>query len=247
MEKALSQEERLRRAEEIYYRRKNAINSPRTATVSISPKKNYKLLKKVIIQIIICVGIYSVIYELQSNTDSFSIDSINYLKGAMSYDIDINKAFEEVKKYMLSLDFVNKAITPKENDINQNLESDDTQISSGAQDATLSASKKIIEIRTKIKEQEAKDNVPQSDEEYIKSNFSLIKPVEGTVTSRFGLRNPTTPTVPKNHTGIDIGVPEGTIFIASMEGTVEVVSSVGAYRKSCKNNKWRCIYSLRTL
>ena len=58
------------------------------------------------------------------------------------------------------------------------------------------------------------------------------------MTSRFGPRNPTTETVPKYHTGIDIAVPEGTVYVAAMEGTVELVSSEGDYRKSRKNNKW---------
>ena len=73
MEKVLSQEDRIRRAEEIYYRRNNA-KSGRTATVNLNPKKEYKLLKRIIIQILICVGIYFGIYWMKENTDSFSID-----------------------------------------------------------------------------------------------------------------------------------------------------------------------------
>ena len=89
---------------------------------------------------------------------------------------------------------------------------------------------------TETIETEADSSVSQmeKDAEYIKSNFSMIKPVEGTVTSRFGPRNPTTATVPKYHTGIDIGVVEGTVIIASMEGTVELVSSVGDYGNHVK-------------
>jgi murein DD-endopeptidase MepM/ murein hydrolase activator NlpD len=69
---------------------------------------------------------------------------------------------------------------------------------------------------------------------YIKNNILFIKPLEGPVTSRFGLRNPTTATVPKYHTGIDIGVPEGTVIVSAMEGTVELVSSIGDYGKHIK-------------
>ena len=84
--------------------------------------------------------------------------------------------------------------------------------------------------------QEEASSVSQMDEDalYIKSNFSFIKPLEGPVTSRFGLRNPTTATVPKYHTGIDIGVPEGTVIISAMEGTVELVSSIGDYGNHIK-------------
>lgn len=247
MERTLSQEERLRRAEEIYYRRQNAINSSRTATVNITPKKNYRLLKKVIVQIIICVGIYSVIYKLQSNTDSFSIDSINYLKGTIAYDIDINKAFEEAKKYVETFNLVN--IKPKEdgNGASENTVDESIELTNGLQEATLSASEQIIENIAEPAEEASSVSQMEQDAQYIKSNVSLIKPVEGPVTSRFGLRNPTTETVPKYHTGIDIGVPEGTIIIAAMEGTVELVSSVGDYRKPCKNNKWGCINTICTL
>lgn len=65
----------------------------------------------------------------------------------------------------------------------------------------------------------------------------LVKPLEGEITSRYGLRNPTVPTVPKYHTGIDIAEVTGTVILAAMEGDVELVSSEGDLRKSCKNNK----------
>lgn len=247
MERTLSQEERLRRAEEIYYRRQNGGNSPRTAKVNITPKKNYRLLKKVMIQIIICVGIYSVIYKLQSNTDSFSIDSINYLKGAMAYDIDINKAFEEAKKYVETFNLVNIKPKEDENSASENIVDEDIELTNGVQEATLSASEQTSENTTEPTEVTSSLSQMEQDAEYLKSNFAFIKPVEGPVTSRFGLRNPTTETVPKYHTGIDIGVPEGTIIIAAMEGTVELVSSVGDYRKPCKNNEWGCINTICTL
>ncbi len=248
MERTLSQEERLRRAEEIYYRRQSGLNTPRTATVNITPRKNYRLLKKVIVQIIICVGIYSVIYKLQGNTDSFSTDSINYLKGTIAYDVDINKAFEEVKKQIKTFNLLNNEGKKEENSESENIVDENVELTNWLQEATLSASERIIENManptettevaetTETIETEADSSVSQmeKDAEYIKSNFSMIKPVEGTVTSRFGPRNPTTATVPKYHTGIDIGVVEGTVIIASMEGTVELVSSVGDYGNHVK-------------
>lgn len=241
MERTLSQEERQRRAEELYYRRRNEINSIKTATVNINSKKNYNLLKKIIIQVLICVGIYVVIYNLQGNSDNFSVDSISYLKNTMSYDINI----ESIKKYFTIFnlkDNEKKLDNTIENILHEEINTINTI------EATLSASEQVAEnikneepiIETVLEEASSVSQM-EEDAKYIKNNFSFIKPLNtGTVTSRFGLRNPTTPTVPKYHTGIDIGVPEGTKMVSAMEGTVELVSSVGDYRKSHKNSKWRC-------
>lgn len=69
---------------------------------------------------------------------------------------------------------------------------------------------------------------------FVKTNYSLIKPLEGEITSRFGHREPTVPTVPKNHTGIDIAEDIGKIIVASMEGDVTLVSSEGDYGNHIK-------------
>jgi len=230
MEKILSEEDRIRRAEEIYYRRNN-INAGKTATVNLTPKKEYKLFKKIIIQIVICLGIYSGIYWMSANTDNFSIDSINYIKATLGYDVDIKGFINTAQKYI-------EAWMPQEEQ-----EKEDTQLEEtpkNAPEETLAVveenSEELIE-EPKVVEETSSVSQMEQDAEYIKANFSLIKPVTGTVSSRFGLRNPTTATVPKYHTGIDIAVPEGTVYVASMDGTVELVSSQGDYRKSCKNNK----------
>lgn len=228
MEKVLSQEDRIRRAEEIYYRRNNA-KSGRTATVNLNPKKEYKLLKRIIIQILICVGIYFGIYWMKENTDSFSIDSISYIKNTLCYDVDFEKWINNAKNYIVLL-------LPKEEQKNEIIEE-----ASSIQEEILSEEDKNdnVEIKTEPEEVQDTSNLSKMEQDalYIKTNFSLIKPVTGTITSRFGPRNPTTPTVPKYHTGIDIAVNEGTIFVASMDGIVEQVSSEGDYRKSYKNNK----------
>lgn len=242
MERVLSQEERLKRAEEIYYRRKNQMLTPKTATVNIGTKRNYKFLKKIIVQIIICMCLYGVIYNLQKNTDTFSTDSINYLKSAIAYDIDINKTFEGIKQYLSTFSLENEDNEGVENNIIENVIAEEVENNSNLIEATLAVSEQVEEnIETESYEEASSVSQMEQDAEYIKSNFSFIKPLTtGTVTSRFGLRNPTTATVPKYHTGIDIGVPEGTVIVAAMEGTVELVSSVGDYRKSYKNNKWGC-------
>lgn len=80
-----------------------------------------------------------------------------------------------------------------------------------------------------LMENEQKESAPQTNEEYIKSNFSFIKPVEGIVSSEFGPRDVNNPIVSKNHTGTDIAANTGTEIKAAMEGTVTISSTIGDY------------------
>ena len=66
------------------------------------------------------------------------------------------------------------------------------------------------------------------DAQYIKANYSLIRPLNGVISSRFGPRE-ATEIISANHEGIDIAADEGTVFIASMEGTVTDVIDEGGY------------------
>lgn len=88
------------------------------------------------------------------------------------------------------------------------------------------------EIQEETEEKTEQLSQMERDAKYVLENKSLIIPLKGTITSRFGLRNPETPTVPKNHTGIDIAENEGTVFVAAMEGTVQEVSDKRRFRKS---------------
>ena len=62
-----------------------------------------------------------------------------------------------------------------------------------------------------------------------KKKITFIVPVEGTISSTFGWRNPTTASVPKYHTGVDIAANEGTIIKSATDGKVIMASSAGDY------------------
>ena len=55
MEKTLSPDERIRRAEEIYYRRKMQDITRKSARVNVTNKKEFSLFKKMVIQILACI------------------------------------------------------------------------------------------------------------------------------------------------------------------------------------------------
>ena len=82
----------------------------------------------------------------------------------------------------------------------------------------------------------ALDALSQEDKDinYIKETINFIKPIEGKISSMFGPRNPTTPTVPKNHTGTDIAAETGTKIVSATDGTVVLASSKGDYGKHLK-------------
>ena len=73
------------------------------------------------------------------------------------------------------------------------------------------------------------------DAEYVLSKVQFIKPLNNyQISSRYGLRNPTTASVPKNHKGIDLAAETGTKIISATEGTVILASSQGDYGNHLK-------------
>lgn len=249
MERTLSPDEKIKRAEEIYYRRKIQATNRTSARVNVSNKKDFRLLKKMFLQIAICVLIYIIFYMIQNTNYIFSEDVIKKTNEILSYDINIQKIYSQAKEKFNS--FV-KANTNFENETTdetvneeqsepQNVQEDistksDENISEQqTQEVTESNEENIGGENTEVNE-EVTENLSQMelDAKSIIESKSIIIPLKGTITSRYGPRNPTTPTVPKEHTGIDIAVNEGTVFIAAMSGTVETVSSVGDYGNHIK-------------
>lgn len=218
VDKAANYEERIRRAEEIYNRRRNNIRTNDYATLNISGKKDIKLFKRMFIQIIICLAIYFGVYIIQNNNYIFSESFISKTKEILSYDINVSNLTEGVLQYINNIKDVQSMIPE------QYREKDEIKIDSTLNNQALM----LIEEPLYTNEASSLSQV-EEDAKFIKENYSLIKPVEGVVSSGFGSRNPTTPTVPKYHTGIDIANVIGTKIIAAMEGEVTQVSSTGAY------------------
>jgi len=238
MERSISVDERIRRAEEIYNRR-NSMNEKRTATVSVATPKSKAKLKKMLLQVLICVLIYCIYYLITTTNYSFSPNVINKTKEILNKDINF---FEIYNNIVNSNNFDEKNLkntVTKSSENNENTESDDENINvlneenkvvqenTVAEENTLSVSEENV-----LLEETSSFNQMDLDANEIKQKYSLIKPLLGTITSRYGVRNPTTETVPKYHTGIDIAANEGTEIISAIEGIVSVVSSEGDYRKS---------------
>ena len=229
MDRVLTTEERIKRAQEIYQRRQNQNSRYGTTVVNVNEKRNYKLLKKVIIQMLICFIIYYGFYHVINKQYPFTEETINKAKEILSYDINFNSLYNSLNG-MISQSIQKEQqeeIIPLKEDTNNTLE-----------EITLSATETIENIieTTNTVEQVTKSQM-ELDAEYIKQNMDLVKPVEGIVSSEFGQREATSDIVSDNHSGIDISAVEGTKIVSAISGTVTIAKSSNTYRKLYKNRK----------
>ena len=113
MEKSISQEERIRRAEEIYSRRRYNNRNGESLYRSGETRNRYqpqetrkikgKMINKMIIQMIVCVIIYTCIYMLQYSNYLFSKDMVDKTKEVLSYDISIENLYNKSNEFFLNL------------------------------------------------------------------------------------------------------------------------------------------------
>lgn len=247
MERTISQEERLRRAEEIYQRRKMANRSGvRVSSSSVNnTKTKLSLFKKMALQLAICSVIYIIFYLIKNTNYIFSEDVITKTKELLSYDINFGNVYAQISSFVENNKdkFIIPGITQEENK-EQNEEKQNEEGSVEQDENNIQNLNEIVnetnnggiggaetnEVQENRTEEQTKTQM-ELDAEYIKQKYSLQVPTKGTVTSRYGAREKTE-IVSAYHYGIDIGASIGTAIYASMEGTVTVVSSEGDYRKT---------------
>lgn len=239
MEKTISPEERIRRAEEIYYKRKLDNNSIRMSSSQLREgreKKQLLLYKKLIIQVLICVLIYLIFSLIKDTNYVFSENVINKTKEFLNTDINFETISEKVSQFFQAnqdkLNFLNNWI--KEDEENEkNKENSNDQVNeqinventlTGAGGATSNE----VAVVASSKDDSSKKTQMEIDAKYIKKNFSMQIPLKGTITSRYGEREETK-IITANHQGIDIAVNEGTTIVSAMEGKVSLVSKEGEY------------------
>ena len=248
MDRAMTVEERIRRAEEIYERRKNKEKlTEQYETNSIvesknrERKKDIKLLKKIIIQLISCLAIYFIFYTIQNNEYIFSSEFINKANEILSYDMNFIEIFENIKNTAMT--FINNKKNMEENNnqkqeaiggaefnTNQNQE---INKENNQEDSLLELEKS--DEKNENNEQKVKAlSQEEQDIQNVKNTTTFIKPIEGKVTSSFGRREETTGRVPKNHTGTDIAANMGTKIKSATDGEVVLSSEEGDYGKHLK-------------
>ncbi len=226
MERTMSVEEKIRRAEQIYERRKQG-SDKQIATVSVNnEKKDIRLLKKMIVQILICISIYLVIYFINNSEYVFSKDFINKINEILSYDVNFMDLYNTIK------DQYNKII------VNNNEQEQPKQTKEQEGNTTqdgIGGAVEDLQNTSDVKEETTKE-LSQSEQDIInvKNTTTFIKPIEGIISSKYGQRDTATGRVPKNHTGTDIAANLGTKIKSATDGEVVLASEEGDYGKHLK-------------
>lgn len=215
MERAITVEERIRKAEEIYQRRKNG-NIEKDKK---QPKKRKKMLKRMIIQIINCSVIYILILTVQNKEYIFSENFLNKAKEVLSCNIDTAKYYNNVKEY------IEKNIMEKE-EKEEKLNEENKEEGEKLNQENLEGIGGIDENKENVIELSQEEQ----DIQNVKLTTNFIKPIEGIISSKYGQRDQE----PKNHTGTDIAATLGTKIKASTDGEVVIASEEGDYGKHLK-------------
>ena len=261
MEKNISVEERIKRAEERYYNTLNRdYNNIKNEDNIQSNKKNITertnkkrtLKRKVLTQIVICLIAYGIFYCINNTNSLFSNDMKQKTKEILNTDINFSQIYSNLKcnieKFFQNIQTNNNEQNStestdntennEENSIND-IQNNDENIGGAIEDIDLQIGEtsEIEEIQ-KQNSEELNENIEKENNEvielsqmeqdanFVKENISIIKPINGT--------NPTTVTVPKNHTGIDLAETTGTKIVSATDGTVILNSSKGDYGNHLK-------------
>ena len=227
MERALNEMEKIKKAEEIAYRRQY----PNEKFENVDKEKKTYFGSKILLEGLILINITIIVFCVQNKDEIFSE---NFLQRIASYQIDIKQNLDSFVNSIINVPedatiFENNTST--ENVTNTNTEniSEAKMIENNLEEQVAIGGGNEVE---ETKEEIIENN--ENDSEKVKNNYDLTRPISGTVTSRFGTRESTNKKINGYHTGTDIAVNSGTEILAANSGEVILVSSEGDYGKHLK-------------
>ena len=251
MERIVSQEERIRRAEEIVALRRSARDNygvdrlytrRDTAETELPPKKNF-IIKRMFKQIIICLILYTIFFVVKNQNFIFSQEFINKTQEILSYDVN----FVELYNTGISF-FQNQYNSEQENQGGAVEQSSEEKVNDEEnKEEKQEEEKKEDDEKNKTEEKGSEDtnetekteteeelSQMEKDAKYVKEKLALIKPVEGVISSEFGDREETSSVVTEEHKGIDIAANTGAKIVAAMDGVVDIATTSSTYGKYIK-------------
>lgn len=203
MERTLSAEERIRKAEEIYNRRRG--NDTKIYNSSESNKVSLSLTKKMVLQILVCTVIYSAFYLIKNTNYIFSDTVINKTSEILRYNLDFEKIYHASSEFIkMNIDKFSMQDNKSENNDNEekvenkekitnvNEVTNETKGKNEINESKINGigggekdEEEISEKTESTKNSNIEKTQMEIDAEYVKNNIKLIKPIDGIITSRF--------------------------------------------------------------
>ncbi len=233
MERIISEEDRIRRAEEVASRRRNRIPAE---SINVPTNNKPSLMRKLFCQVLSSICIFGILYFLSQNNSQ----AMELIKPVLSEDTDFNQIYTRLDGLIKNIGNEMRNVETIDNNEVENNSVTDVQ-NNLANDIQMESNVTTVSSVQDVQNSdegmgggdESIDRETDLDVIYIKKNGSFIKPISGRITSGYGPRTPTN-IVSANHAGVDIGANTGADIVASMEGKVEVVSSQGDYGNHLK-------------
>lgn len=215
MERILNEEEKIRRAEEIYSRRNNK-------NINIMERNNYTKKRyigsKIGFQILILFNLALIVFCVQNKEYIFKEE---FLEKLMSYEEKMNYKINSLINYGDEEDKI----------INSNEITNNINIENIVQENSQELKEEVVP-NTEIVSSMSQMDI---DIENLKKSYVFFKPIEsGKVTSSFGSRESEYQNVKGYHTGTDVAAETGTKIKSSFNGIVSLVSNEGDYGNHLK-------------
>lgn len=219
MERILNDDEKIRKAEEIYFRRNN-----KNISYFNKEEKTKKYTKdKILLQLLFMFNIAVIVFCIQNKDFIFRSE---FLDTVSQYNINFGDKIINLTKEIVGN-------SPENSDIQtnneENIQSENPEVSS-VQDTNIENNNININM---VDSESSSISEMELDINNLKA-YSFIKPLNGTITSSFGTRESEHKNVTGYHTGIDIAAEKNTAIKASMGGIVTLVSDQGDYGNHLK-------------
>lgn len=207
MERILNDNEKIKKAEDIYFRRNN-IN--RINTVS---ERKGSIKDKLFLHMLIMFNIVIIVLCVQNKDYIFTE---NFISNINQIGLDLKARIISFVGEKIEIDMQNNVVENEQINVNEVGEMPEENI--------------VEEINSK----ESSLSEMEEDINNLKASYVFQKPIEGVITSRFGTRVSENKNVSGYHTGTDIAAEKGTVIKASLGGIVTLVSNEGDYGKHIK-------------
>lgn len=225
MERTLSDEEKIRKAIEISQRRNNnrRASYQEVSIPSSNSKKEYKLFKRMIMQVMICALIYLIFYLITTTNYVFSKDVINKTNSILNYDIEFYNIYKQGINKIKG--FVSEFNSKNGGNVEANeIKSEDNNEIKESENAETKNNETLVSSISQM----------EKDAEDVKKICDFQKPLSGKITSEFGEREVISSVMTADHKGIDIAANSGTDIQAAISGQVVEADSNSEYGKFIK-------------